>query len=426
MLTRREFIKLCLTGMASMSLSRLVVPEVAQALLEKGGERPPFIWLECDTCVGDYFSFLNTLHPDVQQVLFQMIEMHYSNSLMVAEGGMAINYLEKIAEERYGDYILVVEGTVPTADNGCYSLIGHRPNGEAITDLDAVRWLAKGAKYILAAGTCASFGGPYAADPNPTGSKAVHEVIDEQVINVPGCPVHPDWIVGTLSHVILYGVPDLDAYNRPTLFYGQTIHDKCPRRADFEEGVFAAKPGDSGCLYKIGCKGPVTYSDCPTRQWIGDHTNWPVEANTPCIGCVAPGFPDRMAPFFKHLPDLVLPGAIINARTAGTAAIGAAVLGLVTHFGASIITGRFKKHMLDGTETDEINPDLFTVEQKSELDEISGLLEDINKKHTELEHKIHYLKTGKENPTIIKRTRSFIGRLRKKSNHTEEEKDGEE
>lgn len=408
MLTRREFIKLCLTGMASMSLSKLVIPELAEALMKQGGERPPLIWLECDTCAGDYFSFLNVLHPDLKQVLFDIVEMHYTNTLMAAEGDLAIGYLEKIAREKKGEYILIVEGTIPTADHGVYSMIGHRSNGEPITDLEAVRWLAKGAKYVIAAGSCASFGGPYAAEPNPTGSKPVHQVIDEQVINVPGCPVHPDWIVGTLTHVLLYGIPDLDAYNRPTLFFGRTIHDKCPRRQDFEDGNFAKKPGDPGCTYMIGCKGPVTYSDCPTRQWISDHTNWPVEANTPCIGCVAPGFPDRMSPFFKHLPDLQIPGIAANARTIGTVAMGATALGIGTHFVTSMLTGRFRKHMLKETETDEVNPDLYDEKQQSELVEIEDLAQEISHKHQELENKIRHLKDSRKSFSIFQRVKSFF------------------
>lgn len=405
MLTRREFLKLCLMGMAGMSLSKMLLPQVAEALLERG-ERPPVIWLECDTCAGDYFSFLNTLHPDIEQFITKMVELHYSNTMMVAEGHLAIEYLYDFAEKRYGDYILVVEGTIPTADER-YSLIGHRANGHPVSDLEAVRSLSKGAKYILAAGSCASFGGPYAANPNPTGSKPVHQVIEQQVINVPGCPVHPDWMVGTLSHVLLYGVPNLDAFSRPTLFFGSTIHENCPRRTDFENSEFAKKPGDPGCLYEIGCKGPVTFSDCPTRQWIGDHTNWPVEANTPCIGCVAPGFPDRMSPFFKHLPDVTLPGVAANVRTVGTIAMGGALAGVGTHFIASMVSGRFKKHMMEGTETDQIEPNLFTEENKSELEEVTELAQEMVSKQTELEHKIRYLKNGRKSYTILERVQHF-------------------
>ncbi|MCK4257623.1 MAG: hypothetical protein KAX49_01515 [Halanaerobiales bacterium] len=107
MLTRREFIKLCLTGMASMSLSKLVIPELAEALFENELKRPSVIWLECTTCAGDYFSFLNTLHPDLQQVLFKTIELHYSNTMMVAEGELAFQHLEEIKEKEKGEYILI-------------------------------------------------------------------------------------------------------------------------------------------------------------------------------------------------------------------------------------------------------------------------------------------------------------------------------
>lgn len=417
MLTRREFIKLCLAGMASLSLSDMLIPQVAEALMERGGQRPPLIWLECTTCAGDYFSFLNTLRPDMRQILFETVRMHYSNTLMAAEGGLAITHLEQIAKAEHGNYILVVEGTIPTAFNGHVSLIGHRPDGTPITNLEALRFLADGAKYILAAGTCASFGGPYAANPNPTGSKPAHKVISQQVINVPGCPVHPDWMVGTLSHVLLYGVPALDSYNRPTLFYGKTIHDRCPRRTDFENSNFADKPGDERCLYKIGCKGPVTYSDCPTREWISAHTNWPIKANTPCIGCVAPGFPDHMSPFFKHLPDIHLPGVAANARTVGQVALGATALGIGGHLAATALSGRYRKHMLEGTETSEINPDLFVERHKSELEELEDLAMEIGVKHKELEEKIRYIKDGRKHYTIFQRIKNFFSRGKDRNNH---------
>ena len=425
MLTRREFIKLCMTGMASMSLSKLVIPEVAEALIKSDLERPVVIWLEATTCAGDYFSFMNSLNPDLQQILFETIEINFSNTMMVAEGHMAIEHLEKISDEKWGEYILVVEGTIPTGANGKYGMIGHRRNGEPVTDLAAVTRLAKGAKYILAAGSCASFGGPYAAEPNPTQSKPVHQVVDQQVINVPGCPVHPDWIVGTLSHAILYGVPDLDAWNRPTLFFGSTIHHKCPRREDFENSNFAEQPGDSGCLYKIGCKGPVTYSDCPTRQWIGTHDNWPVETNTPCIGCVSPYFPDQMSPFFEHLPDIALPGIASNARTIGSVALGAGGLGIGAHLVASVVSGRYSDHMLKGTETDNINPDLYNEEERDRLEELDTLVSEMGDKQKELEGKVNGMKGDREG-TVISRASSYIKDKLKKKKSKKNEEDEEE
>ncbi|NPV54482.1 MAG: hydrogenase small subunit [Firmicutes bacterium] len=354
MLTRREFIKLCIAGIAAMSLSDLIIPELARAFQTPGG-RPMVIWLEAMTCAGDFMSFLNALRPDLQELLFKTIDLRYSNTLMTGEGRVAITELESIAGRRRGEYILIVEGTVPTMDGGTYGLIGHHPDGRPFTHLEAVRLLGGGARHLISAGTCASFGGPYAANPNPSGSKPVSAVLErrlvrERLVNVPGCPIHPDWLVGTLSHLLLYGIPDMDEHRRPRLFYGSLIHDRCPRRQHFDDGEFAAQPGDKECLYTIGCKGPVTFADCPVRKWNSGHMNWPVGANTPCIGCVSPGFPDRTSPFFAHLPDIHIPGVKRTADKIGTAVGVAAAAGIGAHAVASAITGRLSKNLMEGTE----------------------------------------------------------------------------
>jgi hydrogenase small subunit len=163
-------------------------------------------------------------------------------------------------------------------------------------------------------GTCASFGGIPAAKPNPTSCKSVKDVleadgINKPLINIPGCPPHPDWFVGTVAGVILNGLPtadDLDDFLRPKAFYGKLIHENCPRRAYFDEGKFAMKFGDEGCLYELGCKGPITYADCPLRRW-NSGTNWVIGAGAPCNGCTQPEFPDNTAPFYEKLVDVDLP-----------------------------------------------------------------------------------------------------------------------
>jgi hydrogenase small subunit len=355
MLTRREFIKLVMSATAGISLSGLLLPEVAKAveLMEK---RPVVIWLEAMTCTGDFLSCANSLHPDLRELLLKVIDLRYSNTLMVAEGEMAIEELFKTADANKGEYILIAEGTIPTRDDGKWGAIGYNAKGEMITDLYAARYFGERAKHIIAVGTCAAFGGPYAANPNPSRSKPWQEVIKgRRIINVPGCPVHPDWFIGTLSHVLLYGIPDLDDYNRPRLFFGGNIHDNCPRRYQFENGKFALHPGDLGCTFKIGCKGPVTFSDCPTRRWSALHNNWPVGANTPCIGCVNPGFPDRSSPFFEHLPDVKVPGITTTFQKFviyGGAATAAAIGG---HALVSLATGRLQQKWVLGTETKEID-----------------------------------------------------------------------
>jgi hydrogenase small subunit len=95
-------------------------------------------------------------------------------------------------------------------------------------------------------------------------------------------------------------MPELDRYQRPTLFYGQTIHAGCQRRSYFDNGVFAKNLGDPECMFSLGCMGPITGADCPNRMW-NDHLSWPVKASTPCIGCTKSGFPDRSTPFYTPL-----------------------------------------------------------------------------------------------------------------------------
>lgn len=348
MLTRREFLKLVITAAAAGGLADALIPRLAEAFA--GKKKPVVIWLEMMTCTGDFLSVANTLHPNMRELLFETIDLRFSNTSMAAEGDLAIKTLLKTAEEAKGEFILIAEGTVPTGADGRYGLIGHHPDGRPFTDLEAIKMFAPSARYIMSIGTCAAFGGPFAARPNPSGSRAVYQVVDRQVVNVPGCPVHPDWAVGTLTHLLLYGIPDLDGFGRPTVFFGRRIHDWCPRRNHFDNGYFAKNPGDELCTYKIGCKGPVTYADCPTRQWNSEHTNWPVKANTPCIGCVNPDFPDASMPFYEHLPNVGTPAFGATATKFGLGVGALTIAGIGAHLAVNIASGRLGKHLVDGTK----------------------------------------------------------------------------
>ncbi len=256
------------------------------------------VWLELNGCAGNIISLLNGQNPDFQFLLTQMANLIYSNSLLAAEGMEAMNELFNAIGS---DYILAVEGAVSRKDEGIYNMIG-RHDGQLITGLDAVRQLGENAAHVIAVGACASHGGISAARPNPTGCVGVSQVLQRKVIQLPGCPCHPDWFMGTLAYIMLYGEPPLDSRNRPLMFYSTTIHDRCPRRSYFDQGIFASKLGEKTCMFRMGCRGPVTQIDCPIRQWNG-HVNWPVEDDSPCIGCAQFGFPDAMEPFitFKSL-----------------------------------------------------------------------------------------------------------------------------
>ncbi|KJS79981.1 MAG: Ni/Fe hydrogenase [Peptococcaceae bacterium BICA1-8] len=253
------------------------------------------IWLELAGCSGNIISLLNADNPDINYFLTNMISLKYNNSLMAAEGEKAYRqFLETLDTE----FILVIEGAVSTKAQGLYDVVA-KYNGQYVTGMEAAKLAGERAKHILAVGTCAAYGGISAAAPNPSESVSVSAFLKRDIINVPGCPVHPDWIIGTIAHLLVFGVPELDQKNRPVIFYSINIHDACPRRSFFDQRVFAEKLGEPFCMFKLGCRGPVTNTDCPIRRW-NDTDNWPIGDNTPCIGCAREGFPDLMEPFIRY------------------------------------------------------------------------------------------------------------------------------
>lgn len=253
------------------------------------------VWIELNGCTGNTISLLDGQNPDFQYLLTQMTNFIYSNSLIASEGDEAMEQLFGIIGS---NYILAAEGAVSLKDNGSYQTIGRR-NGREITGLEAVKRLGERAAHVIAVGACASHGGVSAARPNPTQCVGIQDVLGRKVIKLTGCPCHPDWFMGTLAYLILYGEPPLDNRDRPLMFYSTTIHDRCPRRSYYDNGIFAEKLGEETCLFMLGCKGPVTEIDCPIRQWNG-HVNWPVGDDSPCIGCAQFGFPDAMEPFIIY------------------------------------------------------------------------------------------------------------------------------
>lgn len=275
--------------------SRRLTQEAIELISSNRAIRLNAMWLEVTGCSGNIISFLNSENPDLTYILTQLVNLTYNNTLMGAEGEFAF---EQFLETLNTEFILLVDGAVSTKENGYYNIIANY-KGKPITALEAIKTAGEKAKYVLAVGTCASHGGISAAKPNPSGCKSVQEVINRDVIRLPGCPCHPDWVVGTIAHLVGYGMPEVDNEGRPLLFYGVTIHDNCTRRGFFDKGIFSEKFGDEGCMFKLGCRGPVTKTDCPRRQWNG-HVNWPIGVNTNCIGCSQAYFPDGMEPFVRY------------------------------------------------------------------------------------------------------------------------------
>lgn len=285
----------CLLKNSKINTAKRITEEAAGIIRNQEIKKINAIWLEVTGCSGNIISLLNSENPGLYDVLTHIVNFTYNNTLMGSEGSFAF---EKFLETLDTEFILLIDGAVSTKDNGNYNIVANY-NGTYITALQAVRLAGGKAKYVVAVGTCASYGGISAAKPNPSECKNVQEILNRQVIRLPGCPCHPDWVVGTLAHLALYGIPQLDDQGRPLILYGVTIHDNCTRRGFFDKGIFAQKFGEEGCMFKLGCRGPVTKTDCPRRKWNG-YVNWPIGDNTNCIGCAQEQFPDGMEPFLKY------------------------------------------------------------------------------------------------------------------------------
>ena len=301
-ITRRRFLKLIRNGTgAAAGLSLLDMPGF-QKLLAAELAHIPVVWMAAGSCTGCSVSLLNSLSPAVQDLLLGQIlpdkhvSLAFHPTIMAGQGHSVINVLDKFKAGKPGSFILVYEGAVSTGDNGVYCEVGEK-DGIGITTLQHLKELAPKAKVVLNVGTCPSYGGIPGAPPNPTGIKTVQEILNSEgintpTINIPGCPPHPDWIVGTITTILIGGINalKLDLAGRPIAFYGKKIHDNCTRRGQFDKGNFAKKFSDEGCLYELGCKGPLSHADCPTRKW-NSAKNWCIGSGSPCIGCVEPDFP---------------------------------------------------------------------------------------------------------------------------------------
>ncbi len=348
-LKRRDFLKAATIATAAMGLPATMVDRVAAAI--KSPERPPVIWLHFMECTGCTESLLRYAHPDVATLILDLISLEYHETLMAAAGKQAEENLKKAVEKYRGRYVCVVEGAVSTKDGGVYCKIGGR------TSLEILKEVASQASTIIAVGTCAAFGGVQAAHPNPTGAVGVREVIHRPVINVPGCPPNPYNILGTIVYLLTFNrPPDLDERGRPKFAYGRKIHDHCERRPHFDEGRFAERFGDPGhrkgyCLYKLGCKGPVTYSNCPVVRFCEVGT-WPVGSGHGCIGCTEPNFWDTMSPFYEHLPEIYIPaggGIRKEAEKIGKLAVEGAIAVVAIHAAAGVT----KKLIKSATKKEE-------------------------------------------------------------------------
>ncbi len=342
-LSRRDFMKWASAACAMMMLPASFTPTVARAA--ELMNRVPVIWLELQDCAGNSEAILRSDAPTIDELILETISLEFNETIMVAAGHAAEAHLEEAMKTFKGKYLLVVEGSIPRGMDGYYGTIGAK--GETFEE--HLHHVAKDAAAIVAVGTCATFGGVPAAAPNPTGAVGVQDVIkDKPIINIPACPANPANITGTILHFVLTGtIPELDHLNRPKFAFGYRIHDNCERRAHFDAGEFVEEWGDVGaqnnfCLYKMGCKGPMTFNNCSIVRY-NTGTNWPIGAGHGCIGCSEPQFWDKYAqerPMANTHFKAPTGGVEKTVDEFGLGLLTAAGIGIGIHAVGSIVAGK--------------------------------------------------------------------------------------
>ena len=342
--SRRDFIQLCSTLVATAPMGLALTEKTTPAQMAKSiakAKKPTVVWLHFQDCTGCSETLLRTTKPDVADLIINLISLDYHETLMVACGQQAEDALNSAVSENAGKFVLVVEGSIPTKEQGHYMMLGGKPA------LEVLKEVGSKAAAIIAMGSCASWGGVPSADPNPTGATGVDSIItDKPIINLPGCPPNPYTLLGVVLEFAVMGkLPGCDELKRPKFAYDRLIHDHCPRRAHFDAGRFAENYGSAGhregyCLFKLGCKGPVTHAGCSTRHFNEVVDCWPIGLGAPCFGCTEKSVGFRV-PLFQRVdvhtatpPDTYAPisGAMgkFGAAAAGLVGLAAGAIGGAT------------------------------------------------------------------------------------------------
>jgi hydrogenase small subunit len=347
-LSRRDFLSFCAAMAATMGLPKGSEAAIATAIAKK--ERPSVIWLHFQECTGCTESMLRSEHPTIEKLILDIISLDYHETLFAAAGHQIEAAKQAAMAKNKGKYVLVVEGAIPTKENGIYCKVGGR------TAMELVKEAAEGAAAVIAIGSCASWGGMPSTPPNPTGATGVGEILGKPVVTIPGCPPNPYNFLSTVVHFLTFGtLPAVDDKGRPKFAYSRLIHENCERRAHFDAGRFAIEFGDEGhrkgyCLYKLGCKGPETYANCPSILFGGvDNGSWPVGTGHPCIGCTEKGVGftkpiHQLADLQNQRPPVGYPRVVEEqgtGATIGAVATLAAVGGLAAGAGYKL-TGNLK------------------------------------------------------------------------------------
>ncbi len=335
--SRRDFMKFVTYITAYMGLETSMLGQVAKAL--ETTPRVPVIWEHFQECTCCSESFIRSDHPIVADIILDKISLDYTLTLMAASGHQAEAAKKATMDKYKGEYILCVEGSVPLGDDGNYCCIAGR------SAKDVLEESAAGAKAIIAWGSCASNGCVQAAFPNPTDATPIHKIIkNKPIIRVPGCPPIGEVMAGVILHIITFGkFPELDGLGRPKAFYSKRVHDTCYRRPYYDAGLFVDSFDDENakkgyCLYKVGCKGPMTYNACGTIKW-NNGISYPIQSGHGCFGCSEENFWDN-GPIYERMTGLHGFGIESSADTIGKVAAGVLAGGIAVHAVSATIAKR--------------------------------------------------------------------------------------
>ncbi len=342
-MTRRTFLKFGAAITAALALPATSTPRITAAI--EGARRLPVIWLRGQACGGDTEAFLAAAGPSVGELLLDLLSVDYHEALMGPWGGAATVALATPAERYPGGYFAIVEGAIPTAEDGMACTVGGRPFR------DVVRDVCDGALATIAVGSCAFDGGVAASSGGATSSAGVADVAPSaRLVNLPGCPMNVENVTATIAHYLAFDeLPATDSRHRPYFAYGGLVHNQCERRSHFEYGEFVLAWGDEAaqkgwCLYKMGCKGPETFANCPTVQYASG-TSWNVKAGQGCIGCTMQRFWDAMGPAHARLPSTLPFAPNITADQIGLALVGGVAAITMAH-GAATYTRELRNKVV--------------------------------------------------------------------------------
>ncbi|GAB4298584.1 MAG: hydrogenase small subunit [Ignavibacteriaceae bacterium] len=354
--SRRDFLKFASWLAAFIGVEASGLGSIVKAMETKS--RLPVVWFHFQECTCCSESFIRSSHPIVSDIILDKISLDYTETLQAAAGHQAEAALHETMDKHKGEYLMLVEGSVPTEEDGIYCCIGGR------TALDIVKQAAADAKAIVAWGSCASNGCIQAANPNPTGATPIHKIVSgTPIINVPGCPPIGEVMAGTIVHLLAFDrIPQLDGLGRPKAFYSRRVHDTCYRRPNYDAGLFVESFDDENakrgyCLYKMGCRGPVTYNACGVTRW-NNGVSFPIQSGHGCIGCSEANFWDN-GPFYQHLASFPGFGIETTADDIGVVLGVATAAGIAAH---AVSTNIRKKKLIN----DEIEKNRIAKIEKEE------------------------------------------------------------